>query len=57
MKTRPTAYKSLPTEVQKFDKYYINHTKVAQKALKFCQSGEISANMVTLLPTYLPIES
>ena len=32
-----------------------NHTKISQRLFKFCQRGEISPNLVTLLPTYLGI--
>ena len=28
---------------------------ICQRFLKFCQSGKISPNLVTLLPTYLPM--
>ena len=38
--------KNLPKQVHNFAKY---QTKISQRLLKFCQSGEISPTLVTLL--------
>ena len=44
----------VPKQVQKFAKYQTNTIpKFSQRLLKFCQSGEISLNMVTLVLTTL----
>ena len=38
--------KNLPKQVHNFAKY---QTKISQRLLKFCQSGESSPNLVTLV--------
>ena len=41
--------KKLPKYVQTFAKYLINHTKMVQRLLIFCQRVEFTPNLVTLV--------